>query len=187
MATNVNNVSAVKPRISGCVYRAPLGTTLPTDATTALAAAFKDLGYISEDGITNSNTRESEEIKAYGGDTVLRPETGKTDSYQMTFIESKNVDTLKAVYGDDNVTGTIATGIEVRVNSKELESAVWVIDQIMNGDVLRRTVIPNGKVTDLGDITYADGEVTGFETTVTALPYADYQGDTSKIFMKESE
>lgn len=187
MATNVNNVSAVKPRISGCVYRAPIGTTLPTDATTALAAAFKDLGYISEDGITNSNTRESEDVKAYGGDVVARPETGKTDSYQMTFIESKNTETLKAVYGDTNVTGTAADGIQVRVNSKELEPAVWVIDQIMAGNMMRRTVIPNGKVTELGDITYTDGEVTGFETTVSALPYAAYDGDTSRIFMEEGE
>ena len=46
----VANVSAGKPKVSGAVYRAALGSTLPTDATTSLDAAFKELGYVSEDG-----------------------------------------------------------------------------------------------------------------------------------------
>ena len=45
---NANNVTAGKPKIGGAVYRAPKGTTLPTDATSALAAEFKCLGYCSE-------------------------------------------------------------------------------------------------------------------------------------------
>ena len=48
MAT-VTNVSVGKPAVGGAIYRAVAGTTLPTDATTSLAAAFKQLGYVSED------------------------------------------------------------------------------------------------------------------------------------------
>ena len=33
---NVENVTTGKPKVGGAVYRAPVGTTLPTDATTAL-------------------------------------------------------------------------------------------------------------------------------------------------------
>ena len=35
---------------------------------------------------------------------------------------------MKAVYGDSNVTGTLDTGITVKVNAKELEAAAWVVD-----------------------------------------------------------
>ena len=40
---NAEHVSAAKPKTGGAIYRAPLGTTLPTDASTALNAAFKCL------------------------------------------------------------------------------------------------------------------------------------------------
>ena len=35
------NVTTAKPKIGGAVYSAPLGTALPTDATTELDNAFK--------------------------------------------------------------------------------------------------------------------------------------------------
>ena len=40
MANTATNVSTGKPNISGAVYVAPMTATLPTDATTALDAAF---------------------------------------------------------------------------------------------------------------------------------------------------
>ena len=88
MANTATNTSVGKPKTSGGVYMAPLGTALPTDASTALASEYVSLGYIAEGGVTNSNSPESEDYKAWGGDTVLSYQTGKDDTFALGLIES---------------------------------------------------------------------------------------------------
>ena len=64
MANNASYASAAKPNIAGAIYRAAKTATLPTTADGALSGDYKCLGYISEDGITNSNSRSSDTFKA---------------------------------------------------------------------------------------------------------------------------
>lgn len=163
-------VTAAKPKAGGAVSTAVAGTRVPTDATSALAKAFKGLGYISEDGLTNENTMETESIKAWGGQVVNSVQTEKTDTFTYKLLEALNVDVLKEVYGADNVEGTLETGITVKANSKELPEHPLVVDTILKGGVLKRIVIPLAKVKTIGEIKYGDAEVLGYELTVDALP-----------------
>lgn len=184
MANTATNVTAGKPKVGGAIFRAPIGTTLPTDATTALDNAFVCLGYVSEDGLTNDNSPESEDIKAWGGDTVLTLQTSKEDTFGFTLIEALDIEVLKTIYGDTNVTGALTTGITVKANNKELDEYVWAIDMVLRGGALKRIVIPDGKVSEVGTITYADGEAVGYETTLGTSP--DAQGNTHYEYIQKS-
>ena len=166
---NTQYVATGKPKVGGAVFRAPLGTTLPTDAHTALDVAFQELGFISEDGVTSSNTRQSEEKKAWGGTTVLTSQTEYSDTWKAVFIEVLRLEVLKMVYGDGNVSGTLETGITVKANAAQLPAAAYVFDMILNG-AIKRVVLPIANISEIGDMQYVDNDLAGYDTTLSALP-----------------
>jgi len=172
-----NNVTYAKPAISGAISTAPVGTPLPTDAKSTLDPKFKSLGYISEEGLTNENSPESEIIKAWGGDGVVTVQKSKEDTFKVTLIEAVNIEVLKAIYGKDNVTGTLKTGITVKANNKPTDENAYVIDMIYKGNILKRIVIPRATVFEVGEIAYKDNETVGYETTLNCIPN-DEDGNT---------
>lgn len=176
MANDAKNVSVGKPMSGGAVWFAPAGTTVPTDATTALSEAFKSAGYISEDGVTNAIETDSEEIKAWGGDVVLNPQTSRSEKFTMTFIEG-NETTYGVVFGKENVNVAEDGSISIVHNGKEREERVMVVETLLSGNKVKRQVIPRAKATEVGEIAYKDNEPIGYETTVSAL--LDEAGNTA--------
>lgn len=171
--TSALNVAVGKPNleVSGGVLWAPAGSTRPTDPTTALDAAYVPLGYVGEDGVTESAERSTEEIFAWGGVKVRTVQTQYSGSLSFVLIESRRAEALKFVFGEDNVTE--ATGvITVKRNATPLPHGQLVID-MKDGDAARRLDAGLAQVTEVGDITYVDGEAISYEVTVSIDPDAD--------------
>lgn len=172
MASTANvNVGKPDTGVSGGVSSAPIGTVLPTDATAALDAEFTNYGFISEDGLTETNEKSSDKIKAWGGRIVKNLQTDSSASFSFSFIESSNADVLKAICGEDNVTVTGSDGnqqITAKFDLEQLPSRVWNFD-VRDGDNRVRVSVPNGQITELGDVTYGDEDVIAYEVTVDAL------------------
>lgn len=176
MPNAATNVSQSKPKVGGAVYAAPIGTALPNDASTELNKDFECMGYVSEDGVTNSLGTENSSVKAWGGDVVLNTMTSKTDDWKLKFIESLNIPVLKTVFGKDNVTGDLTSGLTIKSTSSQPQSQSYVIDTIMRGNVLKRIVIPSGTLSSIGDVVYKDSDPLGYDLTISCEP--DEQGVT---------
>ena len=172
MANSAANVTTGKPNVAGAIYWAAAGTALPTSTSAALTG-FIALGYVSEDGVTNDNAPTTEQVKAWGGDTVLNLQTERPDSFGFTLIEALNADVLKRVYGEDNVTVSEGGDIAIAATGDDMETGVWVIDMILKGGKAKRIVIPAGSITGLSTINYKDNAAIGYGLTISNTPVYD--------------
>ena len=96
MAANANEVVVGS---GGKVYIGPVGTAEPNTPTAALNAAYKDLGYISEDGVTASFGVTVEDINAFQSLLpIRRVVTGRTAD--LSFVcRQWNADTFALALG----------------------------------------------------------------------------------------
>lgn len=171
-----NKVTAAKARTSGGVYVAPAGTALPTDASSSLAEAYKTLGHISADGVTNSNSPSTSSVKDWRGETVLVLYNSKDDTFKFKLIDGMSDEVLKFIYGADNVSSSGST-ISVEANNDDIKAAVIVIDMILKDNKLKRIVIPAGCISSIGDIVYNGNDAIGYDVTVTATKITDAAGE----------
>ena len=183
MGNNTACITVGKPKSTGAIFYAPAGSTLPTTADAELDEAFVCVGTISDDGLTRKIKRSTKGIKDWGGNTVKVMQTDVTETFGFTMIEALNLDVQKVVNGEDNVNMDLSTmSGSVLHNSAEPVEHAWVIDQILDAGNLLRIVIPHGKITELGDVSFKADEAIGYGVTITAL--CDENGLTSTDYIK---
>lgn len=176
MASN-QNVLVGKPVLNDAIAVAPVGTALPTDITTALNAAFKKVGYVSDDGLTEGEDRSTDTVKAWGGATVATTQSSFEKTFSFTMIEFLNINAQKLLRGDGNVTSTPATnsaGTRLTIReTADLPTPKSMVIDIVSGVAKVRHVIPYGQVTDSDDINWTDEDPAGLPVTFSAYPDAN--------------
>jgi hypothetical protein len=166
------NSANVLVALTGSVLVGPVGTTLPTTTDATWDTDFVDLGYISEDGITEAHDDQTAEIKAWqNGDVVRSMITGSSATYSFTVIETTAA-ALSLYYKGSTLTGTGDGPATIEVKTPTAERHAFGFDVIDGLNIVRWT-IAEGEVSERGDITYKNDEPIAFELTVTAYPGAD--------------
>lgn len=171
MAVNVKNAFIGSPRISGGVlFRAPLGTTLPTDAREELDEKFGDHGAVGEDGLKVTQDRSTQDIKMFGGDTYVSAQDNYDETIEVTVLEDDNDEVIKTSFGEDNYVKTEATTSEgtkrtIYHASTPLPISSFVLDAAY-GDKLKRYLVERGQVTSVGETTDVHNNVTSKVLTI---------------------
>ena len=160
-------VSLGKFKVGGYAYWAPAGTTLPTDSVTALPAEYKLLGYLSEDGLTNTTDTDTAEIKDANGATVMKIITSYAESYQFALLEVLRAEAAKLRYNSDAVTGNDKS-MTIKHQMPSDEDFVLVFEIAMSGDVKDRLVIGNATRAEFGDRQVHAGDPQVYDITVSA-------------------
>jgi hypothetical protein len=144
-----------------------------------LSDLFVELGYASEEGITNTIETETNAVNAWGGDEVLNEIISRSEGFNFKLIET-SLATLREVYGAENVSED-AQGMAVLHNARGLAERVHVYEILMGAGQIKRIVVPRVKTTELGEVVYNGSDPVGYELSLAALP--DAQGNTAYEYL----
>lgn len=169
MATmNAAEVGVGAAQVTGAIWVAPKGTTLPTDATTSLAGTWKLLGFTSDAGVTISESRSNNAIRAWEGRyEVYNVVTEYTESVAFTPIQI-NSDVAKLTWGEGNVTVGLNT-IAAAHTAENLEPVCIVIETTPRENIVKRYT-GTFQLVQRGDATLDGTQVDGRQLTFNAIP-----------------
>ncbi|MDH4158651.1 MAG: hypothetical protein OEV62_00155 [Actinomycetota bacterium] len=156
----------VQVGVTGAVYFAPSGTAVPTNPTDALNGAFLDVGYISEDGVTTSTSIDVTDLVAWqNADVVRKIQTGHDYTVAWTMLETSE-NTLELYYGNYTDAGAYGTA---EVKGEQGYRGAFVI-HVIDDTNLVRIAIPDGQVTEKGDVSIVNGDAISYPITITCYP-----------------
>lgn len=144
------STASVLQAYDGALYAAPRGTTLPTDLTTTLDAAFVVQGWLTEDGLTfNPNLDAPDAIKGWPrGETLLQPAATLSPEFGFTLAQHDS-DALDWITDPSREMSLV---LEYRATA---------------GSALHRLVLANCKITDAGEMAFNTEDLVGVEITVS--------------------
>lgn len=183
---NTGNVSVGRGVKGGYLFRAPLGTPLPTAYDTTaddLDPAFENLGYVTDDGFVNAIETDGEDFKDLNGDTIEHATSEYTETAVFSLAEQR-ASSLAMEYGEGNVLDSDGQ-ITARHRSDDKEHFSLVGLFILKNGRRQTTVIPDAQVTEVGEKTYTASELVCRELTVTCYPDGD--GDHVIDYIESTE
>ncbi|MFP3990650.1 hypothetical protein U9R90_24935 [Streptomyces sp. E11-3] len=161
----------VRVAITGELFSAPPGSTAPTDAATALDAAFIGHGYVSEDGVTENWDDSVDNIVAWqNAVTVRAARTESTLTLACTLIQTRGSN-LELFYPGSSVVANLAEW-QIDVKPATADPRAFVLN-VVDGTELIRIYIGNGELTERGEVPYQNGEAVMYPVTITAYPDAN--------------
>ena len=153
---------------TGMFFVAPKGTSLPTSPMESLGADWKEVGAITEDGITF--TLPSGEVLrnwAKVAERKINTENGSVNAPIM--YTTKTV--LETLFGSNNVTHISATSSHGNVDSVTLSPDVSAepasyLFLMKDGDTLAMLGTTDGLITEVSDVSFNGGASATWEAKI---------------------
>lgn len=176
---------------SGAVYQAAIGSTAPTDAKSALDSAFVASGYVGPDGLSMSISKSYTDILDWSQSQVRRALSSYTGRISLSIMQIDE-QSAKLMFGADNVTHTAATsgagahGDQVKISiGANMPPRMAFCFNMKDGDARVRVYIPNGQVTEMGDISFVPNAAHMFPITIDS--YDDGTGHSIYVFYDDGK
>ncbi len=160
-------------RATGMFYHAPAGTALPESPAATLDAAWTMVGDVTEDGITLSTDKTTENLRNWALVIKRVIMSEHTETIQSPLMDTTE-EVLKTVLGEANVTVTPANSTHGKVVSANLsanalppeEAFLWVMK---DGDDIMAIGCSRGQIMSMEDVAFQPSAAINWTPTVTAL------------------
>jgi hypothetical protein len=171
VAKNVDNVR-VWGDIDSAVYVANKGTTAPTSPTTTPGTGWTELGWLGDDGLTETRDVSADQKRAWQGGALVRTvRSSDTRRFKCVAWETSTTTIALTRPGSTPTTTTGVTHTSVKAYTGS-DIRAWIIDQ-RDGAIDNRKIIPQGEVVEMGDIVGKNGELVAYELTIECYPASD--------------
>lgn len=187
---NAKNVLTGAPdqATTGAISSAKNPSALPTEVTGPFAPEFVSTGYVNEDGLTLKTERSTEAIKEWGGSIVRQILSEFNGTLAWSHLET-NEESLRNYFGDENVTVTEATAsqgkrITALLKAAEMPRKAWFF-RMKDGENRVLIVIPDGQITETGEVSFVKSGA--IEWPVTLTTYPDASGNNAYFYFDDGQ
>jgi hypothetical protein len=169
------NVSAnVRAGVSGKAYYSAVGTTAPTDATTAWGSGWIDLGWVMADkGISESYNDSTKQVRGFQSGATVRTIIQNSDAeFGFTLLESKG-STLTLFHKGSTIT-TSGGNSTLPVVLPVPQRWAFGFDIIDDPTHILRIIVSQGEVMERKPISYMNAD--GIYYDIVVMGYPDASG-----------
>lgn len=158
---------------TGMFFHAPAGTALPTYPAEELDEAWKEVGDVTDAGITLATNKSVTNLRNWANVIKRVIMTEHSETIQAPIMDTTE-ESLKTVVGEGNVTSTAATSTHGKIVSVNLsdgdlppeEAFLWLMK---DGDAMIAIGCTNGQVSSVDNVTFAPGNAITWTPTITAM------------------
>lgn len=178
MATNAVNLGI--GAATGMFYHAPAGTDLPDNPSATLASDWVEVGFVGEDGLTWATGIDRDVLKNWAKQ-IVRTLPGEDNPTVQAPVISTTAESLKTVFGADNVTTTAQTSTVGKLTKLVVTADMQIPAEAYlfigkDGDDMFMLGTEEGFINVVDDISFVPGEPISWNPTISASEW---------VFMKE--
>ena len=180
-----NNVNLGIGLATGMFYTAPAGTALPAYPSDTLTADWKEVGAVTADGITWATGKDSDPLRNWAKEIerLMAAEEGGSVTAPLMYTTEE---TLKVIFGSDNVTVTAADSSHGKLVSVTVAPGVSAAPAaflfiMKDGDDMLMLGTSKGIVREVGDISFSPTEAITWEATIEAASWTFAKDDGQTV------
>lgn len=156
----------------GLVWMAIPGSAAPTDASTALGAAWKNMGGINEAGVTINQATTSTKLKFYGSAAIQRTVVTDQETTVDVIFGETNLRTTEVFWKKalNSITATAVSGAFSTTGGAYVRVLYAAVFEVVDGVNRMRFYCPQVEVTNQQPLKVANSAAIEYGVTLSAYP-----------------